>query len=58
MVHYAREDFTTSSRRYDLVLDLVGNRSLRDLRRVLKPSGSIVLSGVEACRVRAGSSAR
>jgi NADPH:quinone reductase-like Zn-dependent oxidoreductase len=27
------------------VLDLVGNRSLRDLRRVLKPSGTIVLSG-------------
>ena len=45
VVDYAREDFTTSSRRYGLVLDLVGNHSLRDLRRVLKPSGTIVLSG-------------
>ena len=45
VVDYAREDFTESGRRYDLVLDLVGNRSLRDLRRVLKPSGTIVLSG-------------
>ena len=45
VVDYGREDFSKSGRRYDLVLDLVGNRSLRDLRRVLKPSGTIVLSG-------------
>jgi NADPH:quinone reductase-like Zn-dependent oxidoreductase len=45
VVDYGREDFCESGRQYDLVLDLVGNRSLRDLRRVLKPSGSIVLSG-------------
>jgi len=45
VVDYGREDFTESGRQYDLVLDLVGNRSLRDLRRVLKPSGIIVLSG-------------
>ena len=45
VVDYDREDFIESGRQYDLVLDLVGNRSLRDLRRVLKPSGTIVLSG-------------
>ena len=45
IIDYAREDFTKSGRRYDLILDLVGNRSLRDLRRVLKPTGMIVLSG-------------
>ena len=45
VVDYDREDFCESGRLYDLVLDLVGNRSLRDLRRVLKPSGTIVLSG-------------
>jgi NADPH:quinone reductase-like Zn-dependent oxidoreductase len=45
VVDYGREDFSESGCRYDLVLDLVGNRSLRDLRRVLKPSGTIVLSG-------------
>ena len=45
VVDYGREDFCDSGRQYDLVLDLVGNRSLRDLRRVLKPSGTIVLSG-------------
>ena len=45
VVDYDREDFSESGRQYDLVLDLVGNRSIRDLRRVLKPSGSLVLSG-------------
>jgi NADPH:quinone reductase-like Zn-dependent oxidoreductase len=45
VVDYDREDFIDSARQYDLVLDLVGNRSLRDLRRVMKPSGTIVLSG-------------
>jgi NADPH:quinone reductase-like Zn-dependent oxidoreductase len=45
VIDYGREDFTKSGRQYDLVLDLVGNRSLRDLRRVLNPSGTIVLSG-------------
>jgi NADPH:quinone reductase-like Zn-dependent oxidoreductase len=45
VVDYSREDFSKSGRQYDIVLDLVGNRSLRDLRRVLKPSGTIVLSG-------------
>ncbi|OEV09592.1 NAD(P)-dependent alcohol dehydrogenase [Streptomyces nanshensis] len=45
VVDYGREDFARSGQRYDLVLDLVGNRSLRDLRRVLTPGGCIVLSG-------------
>ena len=45
VIDYGREDFSESGRQYDLLLDLVGNRSLRDLRRVLKPSGTIVLSG-------------
>jgi NADPH:quinone reductase-like Zn-dependent oxidoreductase len=45
VVDYASEDFTDLDRRYDVVVDLVGNRSLRDLRRVLTPTGRIVLSG-------------
>jgi NADPH:quinone reductase-like Zn-dependent oxidoreductase len=57
VVDYSREDFSKSGRQYDLVLDLVGNRSLRDLRRVLKPSGTIVLSG-GGVSGRGGSSAR
>ncbi|MGW0912832.1 NAD(P)-dependent alcohol dehydrogenase [Streptomyces sp. NPDC002784] len=45
VIDYAREDFTRASRRYDVVLDLVGNHSLRALRRALTPTGTLVLSG-------------
>lgn len=42
VVDYARETVTG---RYDLVLDLVGNRSLGELRSLLAPGGALVLSG-------------
>ncbi|MFI7678203.1 NAD(P)-dependent alcohol dehydrogenase [Actinophytocola sp. NPDC049390] len=43
VVDYTREDFTTE--RYDVVFDLVGNRSLTSLRRAAGPRGTVVLSG-------------
>ncbi|MFF3889750.1 NAD(P)-dependent alcohol dehydrogenase [Streptomyces sp. NPDC001914] len=45
LVDYTQEDFTRNGRRYDLVFDLVGNHSLTAFRRVLKPTGTLVLSG-------------
>ncbi|UCD57993.1 MAG: NAD(P)-dependent alcohol dehydrogenase, partial [Candidatus Hydrogenedentota bacterium] len=42
VVDYTQEDFTQSGRRYDLILDNVANRSLRDLRRALTPQGRII----------------
>lgn len=45
VVDYTREDFTRGGRRYDVVLDLVGNRSLTAFRRALTPTGALVLSG-------------
>jgi NADPH:quinone reductase-like Zn-dependent oxidoreductase len=45
VVDYTREDFTRGGRRYDVVLDLVGNRSLTAFRRALTPTGTLVLSG-------------
>ena len=45
VIDYTRDDFARTDRRYDLVFDLVGNRSLRDCRRVLTPTGTLVLSG-------------
>jgi NADPH:quinone reductase-like Zn-dependent oxidoreductase len=45
VVDYKREDFARGSQTYDVVLDLVGNRSLRDLLRVLTPRGTVILSG-------------
>jgi NADPH:quinone reductase-like Zn-dependent oxidoreductase len=40
-----REDFSSRSNKFDLVLDLVGNRILRDLLRVVSSTGTLVLSG-------------
>jgi len=45
VIDYTRDDFTQGGRRYDVVLDLVGNRSLKDSRRALTPIGTLVLSG-------------
>jgi NADPH:quinone reductase-like Zn-dependent oxidoreductase len=45
VLDYTTRDFTRSGHRYDVVLDLVGNRNLRDLRRAVRPDGALVLSG-------------
>lgn len=42
VVDYTREDFAAGDRRYDLILDNVGNRSLADLRRALEPKGMLI----------------
>lgn len=45
VIDYTRNDFSRDKASYDAVLDLVGNRRLRDLRRVVGPGGRLVLSG-------------
>ncbi|MFE5483561.1 NAD(P)-dependent alcohol dehydrogenase [Streptomyces sp. NPDC056527] len=45
VVDYTQEDFAAGAERYDLLFDLVGNRSLAECRRVLTPAGTLVLSG-------------
>ena len=45
VIDYTREDFTRGGRRYDVLLDLVGNHSLADFRRAVAPTGTLVLSG-------------
>jgi NADPH:quinone reductase-like Zn-dependent oxidoreductase len=45
VIDYASEDFSRNGQRYDVVFDLVGNRSLTDCRRALTPEGTLVLSG-------------
>lgn len=44
-IDYTKEDFATGSERYDVILDLVGNRSLADCRRVLKADGVLIGCG-------------
>ena len=45
VVDYTQEDFTRSGRRYDVVIDNVGNHSMWDVRRVLEPDGIYVRIG-------------
>ncbi|WP_149183044.1 NAD(P)-dependent alcohol dehydrogenase [Streptomyces sp. TRM49041] len=45
VIDYTEEDFTRGGQRYDVVFDLVGNRTLTECRRVLGPTGTLVLSG-------------
>jgi NADPH:quinone reductase-like Zn-dependent oxidoreductase len=45
VIDYTSEDFSRNGQRYDVVFDLVGNRSLTDCRRALTPEGTLVLSG-------------
>jgi NADPH:quinone reductase-like Zn-dependent oxidoreductase len=45
VVDYTQEDFTSTGQRYDLILEMAGNRSLADLRRALTPKGTLVLVG-------------
>ena len=43
VIDYTAEDFTRGSERYDLILDVGGNHSLSRLRRVLSPTGRVVM---------------
>ncbi|MGC9666864.1 NAD(P)-dependent alcohol dehydrogenase [Planosporangium sp. 12N6] len=47
VVDYTREDITDGTRRYDVILDVAGNRPLRQLRRALAPRGTLVIAGGE-----------
>jgi NADPH:quinone reductase-like Zn-dependent oxidoreductase len=47
VIDYTQGDFTRSGQRYDLILDMGGNRSLSRLRRALTPEGTLVLVGSE-----------
>ena len=45
VVDYAVDDFCARPERYDVVVDLVGNRSVRALRNLVLPTGTLVMSG-------------
>lgn len=42
VIDYTQEDFTQNGQRYDLVFDTVGNRSVPEYERALKPDGRFV----------------
>ena len=45
VVDYTRTDFFRGGRRYDLILDTIGNLSVRDLRRALAEGGKAAVVG-------------
>jgi NADPH:quinone reductase-like Zn-dependent oxidoreductase len=47
VIDYTREDFADGRNRYDVILDIAGNRSLSELRRALTPRGTLVIVGAE-----------
>ena len=51
VVDYTLENFTTSGKRYDVILDLIGNHSLSACRRALSRKGTLVLSSGTGGRV-------
>jgi NADPH:quinone reductase-like Zn-dependent oxidoreductase len=50
VIDYRTADFTRNGRRYDLVLDVAGSRPAAAYRRVLAPTGTLVLVGGPAGR--------
>jgi NADPH:quinone reductase-like Zn-dependent oxidoreductase len=47
VIDYTQQDFTRDGPPYDLILDMGGNRSLSQLRRALRPGGTLVSVGSE-----------
>ncbi|HEX7169207.1 MAG TPA: NAD(P)-dependent alcohol dehydrogenase, partial [Rubrobacter sp.] len=47
VIDYTREDFAEGDQRYDLILDIGGNSTLRRLRRALTPKETLVITGGE-----------
>lgn len=45
VIDFTADDFTKDSRRYDLIVDIPGNHSFAECRRVLTPDGLYVLIG-------------
>ena len=45
VIDYTTQDFTNSGHRYDLMIDIAGNRSWSECKRVLHPKSSFVIVG-------------
>jgi NADPH:quinone reductase-like Zn-dependent oxidoreductase len=58
VVDYTTTDFTRGGRRYDLILDTVGNRSVAELRRALAEGGKAAVTGFTSMRRLLGVSLR
>jgi NADPH:quinone reductase-like Zn-dependent oxidoreductase len=51
VIDYTQEDFTQNGQQYDLIYCAVGNRSVSDYKRALKPQGTCVIAGFTTLRL-------
>lgn len=51
VIDYTKQDFTAGQEAYDLILDNVGNHTVKDLERILKPSGICFILGFTSMRM-------
>jgi NADPH:quinone reductase-like Zn-dependent oxidoreductase len=51
VINYAKEDFTTTGERYDLIIDCQNFRSMLDNKRALRPRGTYAMIGGSIPRV-------
>ena len=51
VIDYTEEDFAQKGQFYDLILDVVGTRSIFDYKRVLNPKGRYVMIGGSTSRI-------
>jgi NADPH:quinone reductase-like Zn-dependent oxidoreductase len=58
VIDYTTTDLVRGGRRYDLILDTVGNRSVPELRRALAPGGKAAVTGFTSMRRLLGVSLR
>ncbi|HEY7623755.1 MAG TPA: NAD(P)-dependent alcohol dehydrogenase [Candidatus Limnocylindria bacterium] len=45
VIDYTHDDFSRQGRPYDVIFDIVGDRSIGDYRRALTPTGTLVIIG-------------
>ena len=45
VINYKQENYTENGKQYDLIIDMIGNHSLSDNRKVLGPEGVFVIIG-------------
>jgi NADPH:quinone reductase-like Zn-dependent oxidoreductase len=50
VIDYRAQDFTRDTKRYDVLLDIAGSRTVMACRRVLAPRGTVVMIGGKAGR--------
>jgi len=51
VIDYTQQDFTQTGQQYDLIYCAVGNRSITDYKRALKPQGICVIAGFTNLRL-------